>query len=257
MSASGTMQMPVLSTKALSISFGALNVVKSVDFALGRGARHALIGPNGAGKTTFINLLSGVLRPTKGTVSIGSEDVTALSLDKRVRYGLVRTFQITQLFRSMTVFENVSMAILNERRHGMALFKRCQSFRHVTESAIEVLDRLRLGGVAFRRVSELSYGTQRLVELAMALAMRPKILLLDEPLAGIPVRERQPIFEVIGALDRELAILIVEHDIEFVIQFAEVITVLAHGSVLAQGSPAEIVENQDVMESYLGKSEHA
>jgi branched-chain amino acid transport system ATP-binding protein len=257
MSTSDTMQMPVLSTKALSVSFGALEVVKSVDFALGRGARHALIGPNGAGKTTFINLLSGVLRPTQGRVSIGSEDVTALSLDKRVRHGVVRTFQITQLFRSMTVFENIWLAILNERRRGMALFKRCQSFRQVTESAIEVLDRLQLGEVAFRRVSELSYGSQRLVELAMALAMRPKILLLDEPLAGIPVSERQPILEVIGNLNRELAILIVEHDIDFVIQFAEVITVLAHGSVLAQGTPAEIIENQEVMESYLGKSEHA
>ena len=243
---------PLLATEQLSVNFGALNVVQSVSFRLEKGARHALIGPNGAGKTTFINLLSGALRPSRGSIYIAGSDVGGLSVERRVRHGLVRTFQISQLFRSLTVFENVSLAVMNRRGAGMSILRRCISYEDVTQEAIDTIERLGLGDVAFQSVSDLAYGTQRLVELAIALGMRPKILLLDEPMAGIPVGERGPILDVISSLDRDLAILIVEHDIDFVFQFAREITVLANGSILANGAPADIIANKEVMEIYLG-----
>jgi ABC-type branched-subunit amino acid transport system ATPase component len=216
-----------------------------------------LIGPNGAGKTTFINLLSGALRPSRGSVRIGGTDVTRLSLERRVRHGLVRTFQISQLFRGLTVFENVALAVMNRRGAAMSMLRRRVSYDDVTGDVVDIIERLGLGKEALRPVGELPYGTQRLVELAIALGMRPRVLLLDEPMAGIPASERGPILEVISSLDRDLAILIVEHDIDFVFRFADEITVLASGRILARGTSADIAANRDVAEIYLGGGRHA
>jgi branched-chain amino acid transport system ATP-binding protein len=243
---------PLLATEALSLSFGALKVVDGVDFQLERGARHALIGPNGAGKTSFINLLSGALRAERGSIRIEGQEIGRLSMEQRAGRGLVRTFQISQLFRDLSVFENVSLAVM--RRHGVALsmLRRCASHREVTEDAMQVIDALGLAPQAFQPVRELPYGRQRLVELAIALGLRPRILLLDEPMAGIPPGERGPVLEVVAKLDPGLAILVVDHDIEFVFRFASRITVLAGGRVLAHGAPAEISANPAVAEMYLG-----
>ena len=248
---------PLLYTTGLSINFGALQVLQSVDFSLDKGARHALIGPNGAGKTTFINLLSGALRPARGTVCIGNLQVNRLSMEQRVRRcGLVRTFQISQLFRNLTVFENVSLAVMRRRGVGMSMFRTCSSHGLVTQDAMDVIGALGLDGEAFQPIRELSHGKQRLVELAIALGMRPRILLLDEPMAGIAAGERGPILDVVAKLDPELAILIVEHDIDFVLQFASEITVLANGTVLARGTAAKIASDASVAEIYLGGDSH-
>ena len=249
--------MPLLSTTGVSMSFGALKVVQSIDFRLDRGARHALIGPNGAGKTTFINLLSGLLRPVSGAIRMEGEEVNRWSMEQRARRGLARTFQISQLFRNLSVFENVSLSVMRRLGVSMSMFRRCSAHAAVTQEAMRIIGTLGLDGQAFQPVRELPYGRQRLVDLAIALSLRPRILLLDEPMAGIPAGERAPLIDAVARLDPQLAILIVEHDIDFVLRFASSVTVLSNGIVLASGTPAEIAANAAVAEVYLGTGTHA
>jgi branched-chain amino acid transport system ATP-binding protein len=244
----------VLSTQGLSMRFGALQVIRDVDFALRRGSRHALIGPNGAGKTTFVNLLTGMLRPSRGTVRIGATEVTHLSPRERVRHGLARTFQINQLFRSLTVFENVSLAVSRRLGREWCLWRKRGSERETSAAVLAVLERLGLVEDAFRPVDELPYGSQRLVEIAIALGMQPEILLMDEPAAGIPLDERRRVLEVIEGLGPEQAILIIEHDMDLVFRFATEITVLVDGAVLRHGTPEEIARDERVREAYLGSA---
>jgi branched-chain amino acid transport system ATP-binding protein len=246
----------LLSTAGLSKNFGGLEVVRNVDFTLARGARHALIGPNGAGKTTFVNLLTGALRPSAGAIRIAGEEATGLSEGERVRQGLVRTFQINQLFRSLTVFENVSLAVSQRRGMARSLWRTSAACRDVTDEAMAIIGELRLDGVAFRRIRELPYGSQRLVEIAIALGLRPRILLMDEPAAGIPTDERDLILGVVGRLDPDIAILIIEHDMELVFRFAGEITVLVNGAVLTRGTADEIAADERVREVYLGTAHH-
>lgn len=245
---------PVLETRGLSRNFGALQVIRQVDFTLRQGSRHALIGPNGAGKTTFINLLSGVLRPNGGAIRIGGREVTHLSERQRVRHGLVRTFQINQLFRSLTVFENVSLAVAQRLRQMQRLWRRRADEHQTNAEVVAVLDRLNLGADAFRPVQELPYGSQRLVEIAIALSMKPAILVMDEPAAGVPPGERSRVLDVIETLGPEQAILIVEHDMDLVFRFASEITVLVDGAVLCSGSPEMIAGDERVREAYLGSA---
>jgi branched-chain amino acid transport system ATP-binding protein len=246
-----------LETQGLSKSFGALAVANAIDFRLERGARHALIGPNGAGKTSFVNLVTGALRPGAGRILLGGEDVTSLPQAARVKRGLVRTFQINALFRRLSVLENVTLAIAE--RDGVAedFVRPAGRHRAVIEEAFALLDRLGLADEALRPVSELAYGRQRMTEIAVALGLAPKVLLLDEPAAGVPSGETATIIDLIERLPAEISVLIIEHDMELVFRLARRITVLVQGSVLIEGTPKEIADDPRVRQVYLGERRHA
>ena len=247
---------PALETRELCKSFGALEVARQIDFQLHPGARHALIGPNGAGKTTFINLITGAIPPTSGEVMVAGENVTGLSQAQRVKRGIARTFQINTLFRGLTVVENVAMAV-SERVGTSRQLLRPMGTRHaVVAEALELLERLRMADDADRLVRELPYGRQRLVEIAIALGLRPKVLLLDEPTAGVPTAETDILLDAVDELPADIATLIIEHDMDIVFRFASEITVLVSGAILAHGTPADIAANAEVREVYLGKGDH-
>jgi branched-chain amino acid transport system ATP-binding protein len=242
-----------LETRGLYKSFGALTVANGIDFRLERGARHALIGPNGAGKTTFVELVTGALRPNAGHILIDGADVTALSQAARVKRGLARTFQISALFRRLSVLENVALA--TAERDGVAggLLRPVGRHRAVIDEAFALLDGLGLADEALRPVNTLAYGRQRLVEIAIALALSPSVLLLDEPAAGVPSGESAKIIEVIERLPMDIALLIIEHDMDLVFRLARHITVLVQGSVLVDGPPEAIAADSRVRQVYLGE----
>jgi branched-chain amino acid transport system ATP-binding protein len=245
-----------LETQALSKSFGAIRVAQAIDFRLEPGARHALIGPNGAGKTSFVNLVTGRLSPNAGRILLEGDEVTRLPEARRVKRGLVRTFQINQLFRGLSVLENVALSVAERRGAGGAVFAAAASRRAVLDEAYALLERVRLGPDALTRVAELPYGRQRLVEIAIALGLAPKVLLLDEPAAGVPSAETGILLDAIASLPAEIAILIIEHDMDLVFRFAAAVTVLVQGAVLLTASPREIAADPRVREVYLGE-EHA
>jgi len=244
-----------LEVQQLNRSFGALRVARDVNLTLERGARRALIGPNGAGKTTLVNLITGVLKPSAGSVLLGDEDITALSQAERARRGLARTFQINQLFRGLTVLENLAMTIGERDGNCNNMWRAAGAKRAVIDEALDHLDALKLTDDALRLVRELPYGRQRLVEIAIALAQKPRVLLLDEPAAGVPSSESHLILDVVAALDPDIAILIIEHDMDVVFRFAKQITVLVQGAVFTEGTPDEIMNNPDVRAVYLGEEE--
>jgi ABC-type branched-subunit amino acid transport system ATPase component len=244
-----------LATEGLTKSFGAIRGAQAIDFRLERGARHALIGPNGAGKTTFVDLVTGRLAPSAGRVLLGGEDVTRLAQARRVKRGLVRTFQISQLFRGLSVLENVALSVAERRGLGGAVFARATSRRAVLDEAYALLERLRLGPDALLRVAELPYGRQRLVEIAIALGLAPTVLLLDEPAAGVPSAETGLLLDVIESLPDAIAVLIIEHDMELVFRVARQVTVLVQGAVLLTGTPGEIAADRRVREVYLGEEQ--
>ena len=247
---------PALETIGLHRRFGALIVANDIHFRLEAGARHALIGPNGAGKTTFINLITGRLAPSAGRILLAGTDITALSQATRVRRGLGRTFQINTLFRGLSVLENVALAIAEHDGHGGDMLRPLGARRAVLERSYALLERLRIAGDALVPVQQLPYGKQRLVEIAIALGLQPTVLLLDEPAAGVPSAESAIILEVIEQLPPDIAVLIIEHDMELVFRFARRITVLVQGSVLVEGTPAEIAADPRVREVYLGEGQH-
>jgi branched-chain amino acid transport system ATP-binding protein len=245
-----------LETQGLSKSFGALTVANAIDFRLERGARHALIGPNGAGKTTFVNLVTGALSPSAGRILLDDSDVTALPQAQRVKRGLARTFQINTLFRGLSVLENVCLAI--GERLGVAgdMHRPAGSNRALMDEAYAALQALGLAADALRPVRELAYGRQRLVELAVALALKPRVLLLDEPAAGVPSPESSVIVDIIESLPADIALLIIEHDMDLVFRLAKRITVLVQGEILVEGTPPEIAADPRVREVYLGEGTH-
>lgn len=246
-----------LETRGLCKSFGALTVANEISFKLARGGRHALIGPNGAGKTSFVNLVTGAIAPSAGQILLDSVDVTHLSQAQRVKRGLARTFQINQLFRGLSVLENVTLAVGERLGTAGTLLRPAGTRRGVIEEAYELLEQLGIADEALRLVRELAYGRQRLVEIAVALGLRPKVLLLDEPAAGVPSGESGTIIDVIEHLPTDLSLLIIEHDMDLVFRIARQITVLVQGSILIEGTPQQIAADARVREVYLGERAHS
>ena len=246
----------LLETRSLSRSFGALRATRDVTFALETGARHALIGPNGAGKTTFINLLTGVLPPSAGTVLFKGRDITKVEEAERVKLGIARTFQINRLFRGLSVLENVYLAVAERVGAAPSMFRPAGLRRDVVDESMHLLETLKLAEDAGHRISELPYGRQRLVELAIALGLKPTVLLLDEPAAGVPSAESHIILDAIDGLPKHIGVLIIDHDMDLVFRFAERITVMVSGAIFASGSPKEIGVNPDVRAVYLGETGH-
>ena len=246
-----------LRTEGLSKSFGAFRANSDITLAFEAGARHAIIGPNGAGKTTFINLLTGYLPPTAGHVYLGTEKVTNLPQHARVKRGMTRTFQINTLFPGLTSLESVTLACCERDGKGWVWWRSASASRQQIEEARAILAQLHLEDDADVETRNLPYGKQRLLEIALALATRPRVLLLDEPAAGIPSGESAQLFGVIAALPREVTIVFIEHDMNLVFRFAERITVLVGGAVLTEGSPDEISADPRVREVYLGEAQLA
>ena len=247
----------MLSTKGLNKRFGSLVVAQDIALELPAGVRYALIGPNGAGKTTLINLLTGMLAPDAGEMFLGGRDITRLRPEARVRAGLARTFQINTLFRALTPLESVAIAVLEREGHAQNWWRGLPAFGASVEEAHAILERLRLARVAHRPTRELAYGQQRLLEIALALATRPRVLLLDEPAAGVPKDESAELFAVIAGLSQDLTVLFIEHDMNVVFRFAERIIVMVGGRILAEGTPTEVARDARVREVYLGKHARA
>jgi ABC-type branched-subunit amino acid transport system ATPase component len=244
---------PVLETAKLCKSFGALTVAQNIDFRLHAGDRHALIGPNGAGKTTFVNMLMGALAPSSGRIYLGAEDVTRVRQAQRVKRGLGRTFQINALFRDLPVLDNVALGVAERRAQAAHLWRPASSHREIIDESAELLSTLGLADDARVRVKDLPYGKQRLVEIAIALGLKPRVLLLDEPAAGVPSHESEKILSTLEKLPSDIAILIIEHDMDLVFRFARRITVLVQGTVLVEGTPEEIARDKRVHQVYLGE----
>ena len=243
-----------LRTSGLGKHFGGLRAVNAVSLNFMQGERHAIIGPNGAGKTTLVNLLTGVLRPSEGDVFLGDERITRLRPDERVKRGLARTFQINSLFPELTVLQSVLLPICERSGVATKAWRRLDACSAEIAAARGILVTLHLGDVEDELVRELAYGQQRLVEIALALACKPSILLLDEPAAGVPRGESEALFRAIASLPGEVTVLFIEHDMDLVFRFAQRITVLVSGAVLTEGTPQEIARDSKVRQVYLGNA---
>ncbi len=246
----------MLEVRKLSKNFGALAATQSVDLLLAPGARHALIGPNGAGKTTLINLLTGQLKPDSGSIVLGGEDMLPKAPHLRARAGLARTFQINSLFLEFTPLQAVSVAIAQREGHAFRLVRFAKLGQQIGEEAAQLLEQVGLGDQLHERTQFLPYGRQRLLEVALALAGKPRVLLLDEPAAGVSNEASRRLFDVLDRLPADLAILLIEHDMRLVFRFAQRISVLVGGAVLTEGTPTEIAADERVRAVYLG-SRHA
>jgi branched-chain amino acid transport system ATP-binding protein len=242
-----------LETIGLVKRFGALVASNNVSLQIQKGARHALIGPNGAGKTTLINLLTGVQKPTSGRILLDGEDIGALSTHQRVRLGIVRTFQINQLFNDLTPLETIGLAVSERRGQGLDWWRVVGSRSDLITEVVEILERFNLNDVVDKRTAILPYGKQRLLEIAVAIACRPRVLLLDEPAAGVPEDERHEILAAVAALPSDVTVLLIEHDMDIVFSFADRISVLVNGALFVEGSPEEVARDPRVKAVYLGE----
>ena len=242
-----------LETRGLEKSFGALRVTRDLSLRVAPGARHALIGPNGAGKTTVVNLLTGVLKPDAGAILLEGRDVTDLPVYKRVLGGLSRTFQINQLYADLTPLETIALAVSERLGHGGDWRRKMGSHAEVNAEIAENLARFHLLDVMNDPTATLPYGKQRLLEIALAIATRPRVLLLDEPAAGVPESERHDILAAVSALSRDVTVLLIEHDMDLVFSFADRITVLVNGAVLTEGPPEQVARDPQVKAVYLGE----
>ena len=243
-----------LETRGLVKRFGGLTATDNVSFRLEPGARHALIGPNGAGKTTFINLLTGVIPPSAGQIFLEGEEVTGLRPELRVKRGLARTFQINQLFPAMTPLETLGLAVSERMGGGRDWWRVIGSKRAIVDEIVAIAARFRLMDVLDERTSNLPYGKQRLLEIAVAIACQPRVLLLDEPAAGVPEAERHELLATIAALPRDVSVLLIEHDMDVVFSFADRISVLVNGALFTEGSVEEVSTDPRVRAVYLGES---
>ncbi|MDH4190850.1 MAG: ABC transporter ATP-binding protein [Betaproteobacteria bacterium] len=256
LAARAAMTVAALSASGLQKAFGSLAVARNIEFALPQAARYALVGPNGAGKTTLINLLTGMIRPDGGKIFLGGEEITALRPEQRVKRGLVRTFQINTLFPHLSALEAVTLAVCERRGQSGDWRRRLTGHRDAIDEAYDLLNSLMLGEHCYRLTRELAYGQQRLLEIALALATRPRVLLLDEPAAGVPQDESAQLFSAIAGLAQDISVLFIEHDMNLVFRFASRIIVMVGGGILVEGTPAEIAANARVREVYLGKRSH-
>ena len=245
-----------LQTHALNAHFGGIIAAQDVSLVLEHGARHALIGPNGAGKTTLINLLTGMLRPSSGRIELDGADITRLAPHQRVQRGLVRSFQINQLFANLTPLQSVVLAVSERMRRGARWWQAVGDDPALARESVEILDRFRLYDVMDETTATLPYGKRRLLELAIAVASRPKVLLLDEPVAGVPEGEREEILDTLAALPADVTVLLIEHDMDLVFSFARRISVLVSGALFVEGTPAEVGSDPRVQAVYLGDAEH-
>ena len=248
------MTQAALETIGLEKKFGGLTATSDVSLKVAKGARHALIGPNGAGKTTLINLLTGVLRPTSGRILLDQRDITALAQHRRVKLGIARTFQINQLFGDLTPLETISLAVSERIGAGKDWWHLVGSRAQLMDEVAGILESFRLTDVMDERTAILPYGKQRLLEIAVAVASRPRVLLLDEPAAGVPEDERHMILGIVAALPADVSVLLIEHDMELVFQFARRISVLVNGTMFVEGTPEEIARDPRVKEVYLGEA---
>ena len=244
-----------LQVTGLCCSFGALKVTSDVNLVLAPGARSALIGPNGAGKTTLVNLVTGALKPSSGRIELDGRDVTRMPQHQRAQLGLARTFQITRLFRSLTVADNLRMAILQRPGVRWSVLRKVDRVEGLERDVDSTLRLLGMADRAQRVITDLAYGEQRLVELALALCMKPRVLLLDEPAAGVPQSETDVIVQAIEHLPTDLAVLLIEHDMDLVFRLAQDITVLVAGEVLMQGTPEQVANDGRVQSLYLGETD--
>ncbi|UGA48258.1 ABC transporter ATP-binding protein [Bradyrhizobium quebecense] len=243
-----------LETRGLEKSFGGLRVTRDLSLKVMQGARHALIGPNGAGKTTVINQLTGVLTPNSGQVLLEGSDITGLSVHKRVLRGLSRTFQINQLYPDLTPLETIGLAVSERMGRGGDWWRRMGTRSDVNAEIAEILSHFHLLDVMTELTSTLPYGKQRLLEIAVAIAAKPRVLLLDEPAAGVPESERHDILAAVAALPRDVTVLLIEHDMDLVFSFADRISVLVNGGLLTEGAPDEVARDPQVRAVYLGEA---
>ncbi|MFY7905150.1 MAG: ABC transporter ATP-binding protein [Burkholderiaceae bacterium] len=241
-----------LQTQDLVKRFGGITATDHVSLNFAQGARHALIGPNGAGKTTLINLMTGVLPATSGRIVLEGQDITDLAPHQRVGRGMVRTFQINQLFNSLTPLETLTMVVTQHRGEGAKWWQPLGHSAAITERAEQLLAQFHLTDVMQQRTEYLAYGKRRLLEMAIALACEPRVLLLDEPAAGVPAGEREELLQTVAALPKEVSIVLIEHDMDLVFNFADRITVLVNGAVLTEGTPHDIAQDPQVKAVYLG-----
>ena len=243
-----------LETVGLEKQFGGLKVTRDLSLKIATGARHALIGPNGAGKTTVINLLTGVLKPNGGTILLEGTDITGLPVHSRVLRGLSRTFQINQLYADLTPLETIGLAVSERLGHGGDWWRRLGSRGDVNAEIAENLARFHLLDVMNETTATLPYGKQRLLEIAVAIAAKPRVLLLDEPAAGVPESERHDILAAVASLPRDVTVLLIEHDMDLVFSFADRISVLVNGAMLVEGLPNEVAHDPRVKAVYLGEA---
>jgi ABC-type branched-subunit amino acid transport system ATPase component len=245
-----------LETTGLAKRFGGLTATDNVSIRLERGVRHALIGPNGAGKTTLINLLTGVLSPSAGRILLEGDDITALKPEQRVKRGLARTFQINQLFPALTPFDTLALAVSERHGQGGHWWSGARADRAVTGDVLDVARQFRLTDMLDEPTASLSYGKQRLLEIAIAIACKPRVLLLDEPAAGVTENDRHELLKTIAELPKDVTVLLIEHDMDLVFRFAERISVLVNGAVLTEGTPEEVARDPRVRAVYLGEHAH-
>jgi branched-chain amino acid transport system ATP-binding protein len=247
---------PVLEIRGLVKQFGGIVATNDVTLAVEKGARHALIGPNGAGKTTIINMLTGVLRPTAGSILLEGSDITGMEPHKRVQLGIARTFQINQLFADLTPLETIGLAVSERMELGGQWWRLVGSKGIVIEESVDILERFRLADVMDERTGKLPYGKQRLLEIALAIACKPRVLLLDEPAAGVPEAERHGILDAVAALPSDVTVLLIEHDMDIVFSFADRISVLVNGALFVEGPPDQVAADPRVKAVYLGEEAH-
>jgi branched-chain amino acid transport system ATP-binding protein len=246
----------VLSTDHLEKRFGGIVATNNVSLKIEKGARHALIGPNGAGKTTIINLLTGVLVPSAGKIFLDGNDITGVSAHARVRLGIARTFQINQLFPDLSPLETLGLAVSERLGSGHDWWRIVGSKSQIVDEVLALLEQFHLAEVMNERTAILPYGKQRLLEIAVAIACKPRVLLLDEPAAGVPEDERHDILSTVAALPADVTVLLIEHDMDLVFSFADRISVLVNGALFVEGKPEEVARDPRVKAVYLGEEAH-